>query len=60
MSEEARLDQVLTPAELEQLTAALKMLCASGWGDLVIRVKGGRIDVLQITQSVLVRGKKSD
>lgn len=57
-----QLSTLLTPIELEKLSRALETIMAggSGWGDLLIRFKSGRMDTIEITSSILVRDRTHD
>jgi hypothetical protein len=55
----ASISALLTPGEIEKLSQALVTVTnhGNGWGQLEIRFKGGRIDTIEMTSSILVRDK---
>jgi hypothetical protein len=59
--DDQRLREILTPAELEQLGQAFRAILqlGNGWGEIVVKIKAGRIDTLEILSSILVRDKNS-
>ncbi len=52
------LPDYFTSSEIQRLTEAVQQIMdQSGWGEIIIEIKGGRIDVIRISSSVLVREK---